>query len=84
MVRNERLYELLDTGGALMAGWLDEIWTARLGGRTGRSTERKGTLARFFLPTGLIERVRFSFWKLACKQGLPVGIGCWDMSQNWI
>jgi hypothetical protein len=29
-------------------GWLDEIWTARLGGRIGRSTARKGTLARFF------------------------------------
>lgn len=55
-----------------------------LGGQIGRSTAAQGYFGTLLLRTGPIAMVRFSFWKLACKQGLPVGVGCWDMAERSI
>jgi hypothetical protein len=45
-----------------------------------RCTRVHGTLQR----TGRLARVRFSFWKLALRQGWPVGVGRWDITKHWI
>lgn len=34
--------------------------------------------------TGHPASVRFSFWKLALKQGWLVGLGRWDITKHWI